>query len=280
MQRVQLFQLFLALVAGSLSILASTQTLNDQPTPVLHQKIFLLGEIHDNPHGHQSRLELVRQLIEEGNRPTVIMEQFDRDNLDILITALVSCLDVDCVLAKAATPGWEWSHYRPFVQLALEQKITLMAGNLSNADVRKVMTQGFSVVFNPQTLERYQLHRIPPVIQSAQNQAIEEGHCNKLPSQVVGPMVRGQIARDVWMADLINKTDHPMVILIAGNGHVRKDVGVFQWLSEDKQRMAHVRGYVEKADKSHVNWFDALQVVPEFAREDPCLRLKSTPSPR
>ena len=230
-----------------------------------------LGEIHDNAHGHKLRLERVTQLVEQGQQPVVLMEQFDRENQPVLDAALAQCQDVECVLNKAATPGWDWRFYKPFVQLALDKKIKLLAANLSNADVRKVMTHGFMAVLGPQMVDTYKLNQIPAQLLGAQNKAIQEGHCNMLPVQAIGPMVRGQIARDVWMANMVNGVSSRAVVLIAGNGHVRKDAGVFQWLKPHKQAITRVHGYVEIADKNDVNWYDQVQVVPEVEREDPCL---------
>jgi uncharacterized iron-regulated protein len=230
-----------------------------------------MGEVHDNFHGHTSRLNHVMELISQGHRPAVAMEQFDRENQAVLDMALTRCKDPDCVLAEAGTAGWEWSFYKPFVQLALDKKIMLLAANLSNADVRKVMTNGFKAVFSPQTIRTYKLDQINPRLLNNQKKAIQEGHCNMLPVQAIGPMVQGQIARDVWMASVVNNVQNQMVLLIAGNGHVRKDAGVFQWLSTEKQARTQVFGYVERADTNDASWFDQVYVVPEVAREDPCL---------
>jgi uncharacterized iron-regulated protein len=251
--------------------LASSAQSPETQAPKVEAQIFLLGEIHDNPYGHRLRLAHVMQLIEQGHRPVVAMEQFDRDKQATLDLALTRCQDVDCVLVQAATPGWEWPFYKPFVQLALDKKVTLVAANLSHADVRKVMAKGFSAVFSPQAIDTYKLSQISPPLLSAQNKAIQEGHCNMLPVQATGPMVQGQIARDVWMASLVNDIQNQTVVLIAGNGHVRKDAGVFQWLSPDKQAITQVHGYVERADSRDADWFDQVHKVPEVEREDPCL---------
>lgn len=167
--------------------------------------------------------------------------------------------------------------YKPFVQLALDKKITLLAANLSNADVRKVMTNGFKAVFSPQTINEYQLNQIQPQLLKAQNKAIQEGHCNMLPVQAIGPMVQGQIARDVWMASVVNSFQNQMVLLIAGNGHVRRDAGVFKWLSAEKQARTKVLGYVERNNTADASWFDQVYVVPEVERDDPCLVFTQKP---
>ena len=270
------FNRFLLLTVMCLSFAGAAQSRDAQTRPDRPQ-IFLLGEVHDNPQAHKLRLDHVMQWIEKGQRPVVAMEQFDRENQSALDLALNSCKDVDCVLDKAATPGWEWRFYKPFVQLALDKKISLAAANLSNADVRKVMTNGFSAVFSPEAMAKYKLDQIPIQLRNMQNQAIQEGHCNMLPAQAIGPMVQGQIARDVWMASVVNAVQNQMVVLIAGNGHVRKDAGVYQWLTPDHQLRTQVVGYVERAEKSDGDWFDQTHVVTPFEREDPCLVFTKKP---
>jgi uncharacterized iron-regulated protein len=262
--------------ALGLSLVSHAQSLDSQPRSG-DARIFLLGEIHDNPNAHSLRLELVMQLIAQRQKPVVAMEQFDRENQPALDLALARCPDVDCVLAQVGGPGWDWRFYKPLVQLALDQKITLLAANLSNADVRKVMTQGFAAVYSPQAIAEYQLHQLPKQLLSVQRKSIQEGHCNMLPAQAIGPMVQGQIARDVWMARVVQGVKTQTVILIAGNGHVRKDAGVYQWLSPQHQAQTQVHGYVEQAEKNDVDAFDQVHVVTTIAREDPCLVFQKKP---
>lgn len=100
-----------------------------------------------------------------------------------------------------------------------------------------------------------------------------------LPAQAIGPMVYGQIARDVWMAGVVNGIKSRMFMLLAGNGHVRKDVGVFQWLSPEKQARTQVHGYVERVEKNDADWFDHVHVMPTIDREDPCQALKKYSAP-
>lgn len=281
---IRLHRLRCALAVFSLTVpstfFAAASQSPDAKTPQDSTKIFFLGEVHDNEHGHQRRLERVRQLIEQGPQPVVAMEQFDRENQAVLDAALSQCPDVDCVLAKAATTGWAWRFYKPYVQWALDKKIKLVAANLSNADVRKVMTHGFTAVLGQQLVDTYQLKQIPGQLLSAQNKAIQEGHCNMLPAKAIGPMVQGQIARDVWMAHVVNGVSNAPVVLIAGNGHVRKDAGVMQWLTPQNQAKTQVHGYVENTDQNDATWYDHVHVVPQVEREDPCLVFTQNRAPK
>lgn len=276
-QSRHIFNLFLSIATTFLTFASQAQTPNSQ----LHQndeRIYLLGEVHDNPNSHKLRLELVMRLISQKQKPVIAMEQFDRENQQALDLALTSCQNVDCVLAKVATPGWDWLFYKPYVQLALDKKVTLVAANLSNTDVRKVMAQGFSVVYSPLDIAEYKLDLVPTNLLNDQRKSIEEGHCNMLPIQAIGPMVLGQIARDVWMASVVNNVKNQTVILIAGNGHVRKDAGVFQWLTRENQSKTQVHGYVEQTDKSDAYWYDHVHVIPIIEREDPCRVFKKNQS--
>jgi len=234
-------------------------------------KIFLMGEIHDNSFGHKLRFDHVKHLIAQGHRLVLAMEQFDRENQPQLDAALNRCKHVDCVLAMVATSSWDWDFYKGFIQLALDKKVTLIAANLSSKDVYKVMVNGFSAVFAQKLIIEYKLNQIPIPLLNAQKNAIDEGHCKALPSSSIEPMARGQIARDVWMAHVINGLQNQTVVLLAGNGHIRKDIGVFQWLGAHKQLLTQTHGYVEEEDIDNSTRFDRVNIVTKAKRSDPCL---------
>jgi uncharacterized iron-regulated protein len=64
-------------------------------------------------------------------------------------------------------------------------------------------------------------------LQTQQNQ-IREGHCQLLPESQIGPMTRIQIARDLALAQTTKGAMRTgqTVLLVAGNQHVRRDLGV------------------------------------------------------
>ncbi|CAM3647443.1 ChaN family lipoprotein [Polynucleobacter antarcticus] len=243
-------------------------------SPAEKVRIYLLGEIHDNPQSLSQRLAFINVLIERGQQPVLLMEQFDRENQAALDLALATCADTDCVIKKVGGSGWNWDLYIPFIQLALDKKATMQVANLSNSDVRKVVFEGFSAVYDPQFIKRYQLDQLPPKLIKAQTIAIKDGHCGMLPEKAIAPMVQGQIARDVWMAYLIQNAKSNPVILIAGNGHVRKDAGVYQWLSTHEQSQTQVHGYIENKQSTDSQWYDYVHLMKPVLREDPCLVFK------
>ena len=82
-------------------------------------QVLLLGEVHDNAQGHRLRYELLRQRVEGGWRPAIVMEQFDREDQDVLNKAQKGCLDAQCVIRVVNGARWDWQLYYPLIQLAL-----------------------------------------------------------------------------------------------------------------------------------------------------------------
>jgi uncharacterized iron-regulated protein len=90
-------------------------------------------------------------------------------------------------------------------------------------------------------------------------------------------MVNAQVARDIWMARLIREQLPRDVVLIAGNGHVRKDVGVPYWLASvaPAPGMRSV-GYLEAPEAR--GRYDAVVSVAAPQRPDPCASLRQPAS--
>jgi len=245
-----------------------------QLLPAGNPQVLLLGEVHDNSQGHKLRYELLRQRVEAGWQPVIVMEQFDRENQDLLAKAQKGCADAQCVIQVAGGARWDWQLYYPVIQLALDHKLQLVAGNLSRADASRVVRDGIKSSFDPQSIKEYRLDQpLPAALRAAQQQEIVAGHCNMLPDMMVGGMVDAQVSRDIWMAKIIRDQLPRDVVLIAGNGHVRKDIGVGYWLHEAAPTLkVHSIGFVEGRDND--GRYDSLQPLATQQRDDPCKQVK------
>ncbi|WP_229258910.1 ChaN family lipoprotein [Duganella flavida] len=237
-------------------------------------QVLLLGEVHDNAQGHKLRYELLRQRVEAGWRPAIVMEQFDRENQDVLNKAQKGCLDAQCVIRVAGGGRWDWQLYYPVIQLALTYQLPLVAGNLSRADASRVVRDGITATFDPQSIKDYKLDQpLPAALTGAQQQEIVSGHCNMLPEMMVGGMVNAQVARDIWMAKIIRDQQPKDVVLIAGNGHVRKDIGVGYWLKQTAPALTmRSIGFIESRDNGGL--YDTIQTLAPQTRDDPCKQVK------
>ena len=241
--------------------------------PAASAQMLLLGEKHDNGNGHQLRADELRERIEAGWRPAIAMEQFDRENQALLDAAMRECSDADCVVARAApgTSSWNWDFYKPVIAQAPEYKLPLLVANLSRADAGKVIQEGLSSALDAGTVSRYGLDKpVPTAVLAPQIEEVRTGHCGMLPAEMEEPMAQAQIARDVVMADTLRPFASRGVVLIAGNGHVRRDIAVPYWLHTQGLATWSV-GFVEQP--SAAGEFDRERLIPPIDRPDPCLEL-------
>jgi len=234
-------------------------------------RVLMLGEVHDNAAGHAARLELLRARVDEGLRPTLVMEQFDREQQPLLDAAIKACKDADCLIAKAGLADWDWPLYRPLIQFALDRQLTMIAANVSRADGAKAMRGGIDAVLDAATRTRFRLDApLPADIEAEQLSSVMQGHCNLLPEATARKMIGAQLARDVWMAKLLADAvaQGGAVVLIAGNGHVRRDVGVIRWLPDDIAKATESHGFIE--GEAATGEFDVVHRIEPQPRPDPC----------
>jgi len=235
--------------------------------------IVLLGEVHDNAEQHRLRLALLRRAFAAGWRPALAMEQLDRERQPELERARRERPgDAQHVIdAAAPASGWSWDFYRPYVALALEYDVPLVAANLSSADAKKIVRGGLASVFEAAGLTRLGLDRkVPSDWQAAQEREIDAGHCHALPRSSWPAMAQVQFARDAVMAAALREHAPRGVVLLAGNGHVRRDLGAPRWLPPEEQARAFAVGFLEEGDEPAAGAFDAVVYTARAERPDPC----------
>lgn len=240
----------------------------------------LLGEVHDNAAQHALRLAARQRLIDGGARPVLAFEQFDRERqADIDRLRRDQPGDAGALVALGAS-SWEWRHYRPFVQLALDHELPIVAANLSRAEAMKVSMSGWSALFDPATQERLGLDRLPQAFVAAHEQAVARGHCDLLPAAALPAMARAQIARDIVLAEAVRPYLARGVVLLAGNGHVRNDLGVPVWLADERGQFLSIALLESGLAGNDAAPFDLVVETAPAVRPDPCeaLRRRLKPS--
>lgn len=240
------------------------ELMRQAPTPPL----LLLGEVHDNAQQHALRQQAFEALLNTGARPALLMEQFDRERqADIDQARAQPGASADSIIAAAAGSNaqWAWPFYKPFIALALRHGLPIVAANVSRAEARRVMSEGLKPLgFDD---------RVPADISAAQSQAIVDSHCGALNAAQGLRMSAAQVARDQFMAQLIERHASRGFVLLAGNGHVRRDIGVPRWLSPDLARRTQSIGLLEE-DDSERSAYDRVIVTPRQPREDPCAAMR------
>lgn len=254
-----------------------------EPTAPAGPPLWLLGEVHDNAAGHQARLQVLEARIEAGWRPAIAMEQFDRGQQVALNAAVARCRDAACVVDRVVTgkSGWNWDHYKPVIALALAHGLPIVAANLSRDDASMLVKGGFGKSLPPALIARYQLDTLPASVLQAQVAEVRDGHCGMLPEAMLEPMAKAQIARDVVMAEAIRPHSDQGVVLIAGNGHVRDDIGVPYWLRQLGLE-SRAEGFIEPVTGSATETppYDAVHIIPAQERPDPCAEFRQPSQPK
>jgi uncharacterized iron-regulated protein len=282
--------LFLAL-ATLLAALCGAVDAESPPFPwedrLRGDAIVLLGEVHDNPVQHRLRLEVLRRAFEAGWRPSIAMEQFDREQqVDIERARMERPLDADYLIEKAATEhgksinGWNWEYYRPYVALALQYGVPLLAANLSRRDAQKVIELGDSAVFDDSMQHLLGLDRQRPSLLEAQENEIDLGHCHTLPRAQLPAMARAQVARDAVMAGVLREHAAQGVVLLAGDGHARRDIGVATWFDPPTLARVFAVAFLERGDSPpRSSAFDAVVSTDAEPRPDRCATLRRREKP-
>jgi uncharacterized iron-regulated protein len=244
--------------------------------------IVLLGEVHDNPVQHGLRLEVLRRAFEAGWRPAIAMEQLDREHqVDIEQARMERPLDANYVIEKAATEhgksinGWNWDYYRPYVALALQYDVPLLSANLSRSDAQKIVEHGYSAVFDDSMENQLGLDRELPSLLVAQENEIDVGHCHALPKELLPAMARAQLARDAVMAGVLREHAARGVVLLAGDGHARRDIGVPTWFDPPTLARVFAVAFLERGDPAPpASAFDAVVTTDAVPRRNQCATLR------
>lgn len=253
----------------------------------------LIGEIHDNPEHHRLQARLLEGITGDGLAPALLFEQMDREHDEALQQRLASRSASVEDVAEAVRfdrKGWNWDFYRPLVDIALRQRLPLHAANLSRSAANAIAKKGLASVDSA----RLSALRVDEAWNAEREDAlrtiIRDGHCGALPESIVPNMAAAQRVRDATIAEAMATTGGEGAILIAGNGHVRRDLAVPLYLMaraperavcsigilEVEEGRVEPRAYIEPA-ASRDPAYDAVIFTARSPRPDPCAGFKRKP---
>ncbi len=235
---------------------------------VLPADVLLLGEQHDVAAHHQIEQQVVALLAARGLLAAVTLEMADSGVSTATLKPSANEQQVRNAL-KWSENAWPWADYGPAIMTAVRAEVPVLGANLPREQMRSSMADT-------------QLDgKLPGPALKAQQQGIRIGHCGLLPESQITPMTRIQISRDITMAHTLHQASMAgkVVLLLAGHGHVDRQLGVPQHLPIDlKVKAIHLRaGEAQASDRAEA--FDSVWSTPAVPPVDYCEQLKQQLAP-
>lgn len=276
----------------------------DYGTALAKSRFVLLGETHDNPDHHRLQAWAIRTIAKlrgarlvEGapQADTVALEMLSSDQQPALdrfygrnakVPRQRGSADFGRML-KWETLGWpDYAIYEPIIAAALDAQLVVVPANPGREETRKVGREGAAALPADEVARLALAEPLDAAVQAALDTEIGESHCGMLPAKSIPAMSLVQRLRDARMADaLLAAGAYKGAILIAGNGHVRRDRGVPWYMVErgvgpgEITSVAHVEVFADKANAS--DYIDAsgervdfIVFTPRQARADPCEEMR------
>ena len=247
---------------------AAAQTAS-QLDALLPADVLLVGEQHDATEHQQIEQQVVSVLASRGLLAALALEMAEAG----VSTALLKPSATEEQTRRALKwddKAWPWQAYGPAVMTAVRAGVPVLGANLPREAMQASM--------NDSKLDA----QLPGPALKAQRQGIRIGHCNLLPESRIQPMTRIQIARDMSMSDAVHQLVFPgkTVVLLAGNGHADRKLGVPQHLRADLKAKAIQLRAGDPSTSESADAFDAVWPTPALPKTDHCDRLREQFAPR
>jgi uncharacterized iron-regulated protein len=251
----------------------------------------LLGDKHDNPDHHRLQARILTGLVARSRRPAVAFEPMTVDRSEALARVLASPSPtpervIDAVARREQS--WPWPLYAPVIAEALRAGLPIVAADLDPTWVRVLQAHGIAGL-DPLLSARLGLvdARLPPAGRARLADEIRQSHCGYATDAMVERMIEAQQARDAHLARALLDHAADGAVLIAGNGHVRRDVGVPLYLARwapdasvvsvgllEVSPNGKTLGEALASEGDGVIPFDYVWFTPRVDLVDPCERFR------
>jgi uncharacterized iron-regulated protein len=264
--------------------------------------VLLLGEIHDNPVHHELQQKLLKARIESvvhpASMPVLMMEQLDAESQSAIDQALAdSNRDKALSSVTRLIKFSNWQDYQPFLAIAVDDKLPVIAANVPNAKLQPVIWRGYAA-YDAGELKRLAVERVWS--ESRQNYLethMGGAHCGKLRDELRAGLTRSQRLRDALMADsAVSFIEHSGidrgVVAIVGSSHARRDIGLPLYFAARAPSarilsLAFIEvspgvtdpGKYEAESATGDAPYDVVWFTPRVERIDPCANLNMDGKP-
>ncbi len=258
-------------------------------TSIQFSDTVMIGEYHDNPQHHRLQATIISRL--PGKKAIVGFEQLDDEQKPKLDNYLKESSDDAEGLGEAV--GWKKSgwppypYYKPIFAAILTKKWHITPLMFARQKTKAIFKEGYPAIFDKQEIKELGLmNAFPKAVIEYRAGLMNDAHCGMMPAKILLPLVSAQIAKDAYMAQSLHRQiEGKRGVVIAGNGHVRKDWGIPVFLAKLRPKskitvISIIEVDPKKLDPSQyleasVNLSDYVVFTAAYSRTDPCERMKT-----
>jgi uncharacterized iron-regulated protein len=271
-------------LAGSIYDLANGQKISRDTLIERLQttRYVLLGETHDNLEHHENQARFMAAMADAGRSAAVSFEMIDDRQGEILQGRDIKSAQYLINLLLHVQTGWDYqTYYREVFDAVIQAGFAIKPANIERTRLVVMMHQQHELPLRIQ-----QILSATPLTKEMETGLLDEivaSHCGMLDAKSASPMINGQRIRDAGMTASLLDNGVDVKILIAGNGHVRKDRGVPLYLRQQDPGAGIASLYMLEVEQDHneitdyeAHWdnnvlpYDYVWFTSQADREDPC----------
>ena len=230
----------------------SPATMDDLASASQNADAIFLGEVHDDPTGHQVELQILERLA--SPRLALGLEMFERDVQPVINEYLSGFINEENLRTSArAWPNYK-TDYRPLMEFAVKQKLPVIASNAPRRYVNRVYRLG-SAALSP--LPEYAAAWLAPLPYAPASPAYAQKFRQEMaehmppsppptkgkPAETVAPtmteadMAHALEAQSLWdatmafsVADYLTRHPGSSVLHVNGSAHTAEHLGIVEQL--------------------------------------------------
>ena len=185
-------------------------------------RLIFVGEMHDEKWTHTAQLEVIRALREAGVNVAIGVEMFKKESqkdLDSWVAGTMSLEDFRVVYAK--NWGLPWRQYRDIFLYARDNRIPVVALNISRKIIHQVFTKGFKALGPEELKELGDIEcRVDKPYEEFIREAMKEHDMKDASFQ---NFCEAQMVWDTTMArnsvEYLREHPESTLVVLAGTGH-------------------------------------------------------------
>ncbi|HEV8593510.1 MAG TPA: ChaN family lipoprotein [Pyrinomonadaceae bacterium] len=219
--------------------------------------VVFIGELHDDPVGHQVEFEIFKQVVEKylsSRRVTLSLEMFERDVQTVIDEYLAGLIPENHFLLSSRPWGNYKTDYRPLVELAKEKKLDVVAATAPRRYVNMVSRNGRESL---NLLSKQAKGWLAPLPYAEASEAYSKKFKALMGSSAEASMGLDKIlsSQSLWDATMahsiamsLKKNKHSLVVHLNGGFHTENRLGIVEHLSRYRRKAKALVVTIRNAD--------------------------------